>query len=498
MKKVTTSIYIFLIFITSLSAQIQLGSDIDGPVANYFFGSSTDISYDGNTLISGNIGASSILTNAGEAQVLDWNGTGWVSRGFSIGGEASSDFSGHSVAINKDGNTVAITSIYNSAAGYYYGHVRIFDWSGVVWVQRGIDIDGLQGRNFFGFDCALSADGNRFVAGGIENNINLSNSGFARVYEWSNSSSTWVQLGGDINGAVVDDNFGRSVDMSANGNRIIIGATRHDFNGTNSGQVQVYDWNGTAWVQVGQNINGANAGDYFGGSTSISKDGQRIAIGAFNDSLLISGGYIEVYELIGNSWLQIGSTVLGSAIRLQFGYDVDLNYDGSRLAVSQRFNSNIANTAGSARIFDLINNSWIKVGQDIYGEAASDRFGHAIALDSSGNRIAITAPDNSANGNRSGHLRVFNLNNLVGVEKLKTPSSIAVYPNPFQESFIISLENNRSGLASILDIKGSLVYSKEFNSSSTLRIQPSVPPGFYLMQIQFENGEKEVFKVVKD
>ncbi|GIR59656.1 MAG: hypothetical protein CM15mP65_22370 [Crocinitomicaceae bacterium] len=58
------------------------------------------------------------------------------------------------------------------------------------------------------------------------------------------------------------------------------GANLNDGNGSNSGHARVFDWNGTAWTQVGADIDGEAADDRFGYAVSIDDAGDRIVIGA--------------------------------------------------------------------------------------------------------------------------------------------------------------------------------------------------------------------------
>ena len=59
--------------------------------------------------------------------------------GLDIDGEAADDYSGYSVSISSDGNTVAIGAYRN---GFNSGHVRIYENIGGTWSQIGQDIDG--------------------------------------------------------------------------------------------------------------------------------------------------------------------------------------------------------------------------------------------------------------------------------------------------------------------------------------------------------------------
>ena len=89
--------------------------------------------------------------------------------------------------------------------------------------------------------------GDRVAIGAPNNDGNGTDAGHVRVYEWSGTA--WVQLGLDINGEADSDHSGSSVSMNATGSRVAIGANGNDGNGTNAGHVRIYEWSGTAWVQ---------------------------------------------------------------------------------------------------------------------------------------------------------------------------------------------------------------------------------------------------------
>jgi hypothetical protein len=115
------------------------------------------------------------------------------------------------------------------------------------------------------------------------------------VYAWNGSS--WVQRGADIDGEAAGDSSGYSVSLSADGSIVAIGATGNTENGTNSGHVRVYAWNGSSWVQRVADIDGEAAGDSSGSSVSLSADGSIVAIGATsNDGNGSNSGHVRVYE----------------------------------------------------------------------------------------------------------------------------------------------------------------------------------------------------------
>jgi hypothetical protein len=119
--------------------------------------------------------------------------------------------------------------------------------------------------------------------------------GHVRVYSYNGSA--WTQLGSDIDGEAAGDQSGRFISLSADGSRVAIGATLNDGSGTNAGHVRVYGYNGSAWTQLDSDINGEAASDQSGYSVSLSADGSRVAIGAINnDGSGSDAGHVRIYE----------------------------------------------------------------------------------------------------------------------------------------------------------------------------------------------------------
>ena len=117
----------------------------------------------------------------------------------------------------------------------------------VQWSQLGFDIDGEAAGDESGFRTSISADGLTIAVGASGNNAN---DGHVRVFRWN--GSTWVQLGSDLDGNMgTSDAFGASVSLSSDGNILAVGAPNSN---TNTGHVSVYSWNGSDWVQIGNDI----------------------------------------------------------------------------------------------------------------------------------------------------------------------------------------------------------------------------------------------------
>ena len=330
----------------------------------------------------------------------------WFQVGGDIDGEATGDWSGISVSLSSDGSRVAIGASRNDGGGSDSGHVRVYDYDSSTWVQVGGDIDGEDGGDHSGASVSLSSDGSRVAIGASRNDGGGSNAGHVRVYDYD--SSTWVQVGGDIDGEAGGDQSGISVSLSSDGSRVAIGAFRNVDGGTRAGHVRVYDYDSSTWVQVGGDIDGEAADDKSGISVSLSSDGSRVAIGAeFNAGGGSDAGHVRVYEYDSSTWVQVGGDIDGEAAGDQSGISVSLSSDGSRVAIGAEFNAGGGLDAGHVRVYDYDSSTWVQVGGDIDGEAAGDQSGISVSLSSDGSRVAIGAEFNAGGGLDAGHVRVY-------------------------------------------------------------------------------------------
>ena len=97
---------------------------------------------DGNSVAIGAPNNDGNGYDRGHVRVYNWNGTTWIQKGVDIDGEANDDRSGYSVSMSADGNTLAVGAYQNDGIGNVAGHVRVYDWNGTSWTQKGLDIDG--------------------------------------------------------------------------------------------------------------------------------------------------------------------------------------------------------------------------------------------------------------------------------------------------------------------------------------------------------------------
>ncbi len=409
------NVYFFIILILPVfgfSQFTQLGGDIDGEAFGDQSGYSVSLSSDGNRVAVGAQLNDGNGTSSGHVRVYQLTNGSWLQLGADINGESAVDLSGWSVSLSADGNRVAIGAYLNDGGGILNsGHVRIYEFSNGAWIQLGVDIDGRSVEEQSGYSVGLSADGNRVVLGAYLSDGNGVNSGSARVFEFANGD--WVQLGNEIVGEHTIDQAGWSVSISDNGNRVAVGSRLNDDGGPNAGHVRIFEFNSNDWIQLGSDIDGEAPEDLFGHSVSLNADGTRVAVGGYeNDGNGIASGHTRIYEFVNTNWQQIGADIDGEAAIDRSGWSVSLNDIGNRVAIGAYLNDGSAVNSGHTRLYELNNGNWQQLDEDIDGEASFDnQSGWSVSLDGSGNRVAIGAYLNDGTATNSGSVEVFELSN---------------------------------------------------------------------------------------
>ena len=272
-------------------------------------------------------------------------------------------------------------------------------------------------EDWFGYSTSISADGSAFAVGAPLNDDNGADSGQVRVYKFKSLVDGYTQVGFGINGETTGDTFGHSMSMSADGTTLVVGAPYNDGSGANSGHVRVYKYNlsTNSYEQVGSDINGKISGDAFGYSVSMSADGTVFVVGApYNDNNGMASGHVRVYKYspLLNEYGQIGVDINGEAASNLFGYSVSISADGTTFVVGAPFNDN----SGHIRVYKYNASMarYLQFGSDIDGEGLLDSFGFSVSMSADGSALVVGAPFNDGNGSNSGHVRVYKLNASTG------------------------------------------------------------------------------------
>lgn len=324
----------------------QIGGDIDGESSGDRFGYALDLSSNLDILVVGARENDDGGNNAGSVRVFDLSGGAWVQRGLDIDGTNPGDLLGTSVSINSAGTRIAIgVPFFDSGTGTDNGCVRIYDWDGSSWSQYGTDIVGASGDQM-GTSVSMSNDGSKIIIGSPFNDAGGNNSGAVLIFEDDGSA---FAFDAQINGLDVANEAGFSVDISGDGTRVVFGEPKEDTNGDNSGAARVFEKVGMDWSQAGQTLFGRNAIDRMGHRVSIDENGDRIGLGS--PTVNSNQGLVQVYEYNGTAWGQLGADINGQAAGDRQG-GVAISGDGQRVLVSGwEADGSAGLDSGEARLF---------------------------------------------------------------------------------------------------------------------------------------------------
>ena len=454
----------------------------------------------GSTGINGNQSDNSTYAS-GAVYVFTRQGDAWTQQAYvKASNPGQSDHFGSSVTLSRDGNTMAVAAHWESSAATgingnqqdnsipQAGAAYLFTRTGGSWAQQayikasntgsagqgGVPGDGDQ----FGFSIALSGDGQTLAVGAITedsaaqqingNQNDDSTQSAGAVYVFSRTGSTWAQqayLKDTYSEA--GDLFGFSVGLSFDGNTLAAAAfdedgagrtinSPHDNRAMNSGALYVFtrqngDWSRQAYIKGSR----GETSDGFGFATSISEDGNTIAVGAGDEACLTPGidppgcaddappqrganvwvGAAYVFVRNGATWTEQAFIKANNARPYNsFGVRLALSGDGSTLAVTAALEDNVgqgvrppmmqqflqpehlnpwrehrneAEESGAVYVFTRSGILWT-AGAYVKGSnaEAGDEFGSAVALSGDGRMMVAGAhQDDSAargvNGNQA-------------------------------------------------------------------------------------------------
>ena len=487
MKKLFTLLTI-IFFTTTIQAQwTQLGTDFYGRTDFDHNGHSLDFSADGKTIA---ISAPEYdFGRKGYVHVYEWNGSSWVQKGNDIIGGSVDEYFGVRLALSNDGNTFVVGAPENDNAGTNAGTVRVYEWDGNAWVQKGGDIDGEAPVDWFGVSVSMNASGNIIAAGASFNDGADTNAGHGRVFEWHGGS--WIQKGVDIDGLSHSDRFA-IVSLNAVGDIVAIGSQYNDGAGADAGHVRIFAWNGAAWVQKGSTISGSLPGSY-AGSPSLNAVGDIVAIGGLDPARGANTGSVRVFEWDGSDWKQKGADIDDEAVGDGGGH-ARIDGSGNRIVVGAEANSDGGADAGHVRVFDWDGGSWVQLGTDIDG-IAYDELGMFVAISDDGATIATGNPFNDAGGIIRGLVRVYRYTSPVGIVESSFNEHFTAYPNPTTGNFAFDLGHNyETANIKIMDVTGREVLSKSYNTVNQLNITLNEPKGIYFYVLELNDEKNTIYK----
>ena len=414
----------------------------------------------------------------------------WVQLANTIDGDFSNDNFGFSVSLSQNGNIVAIGAPNYNGNGNDIGEVKVFTLSSGNWVQLGNNLYGSEDNCFFGASISLSSDGSTLAIG--EPGFNLSNNDSGQVKVFKLISGSWSQIGNNIDGDVNAVFFGNYVKLSNDGNTIAISDFNFESVPSKIGKIKVYSLNTNIWTEKGTPITNLLGDDNLQHSISLNDTGDIMAIGIpANDEIGLDSGKVKVYNFVLDDWVQLGNDINGNNVGDYFGFELNLSSSGDVLAIgSPNYNS-----SGKVDLYKFVDNNWSQLGNIMNVANENDLFGISISL-SNNNILVVGAINNDSNGLDSGQVNIYDVNTFLSIET-KEQNSFKIYPNPVSNFLRIqSTENLFFEMVNIYDMTGKLIKPLKNIELKTIDVS-NLEKGLYLLELILTNSNFREKFIVK-
>jgi hypothetical protein len=364
---------------------------------------------------------------------------------------SSSESFGNAVSISGDGKTMVVGASYeDTAPNDNNGAVYVFTRSGASWVEQAklLASDAEYDENF-GWSVDISEDGNTIIVGSL--NTALAS---GSAYIFTRSGTTWSKqaklLASD---ATIYENFGSSVSISGNGNTVVVGASNEDTApDSDNGAAYIFTRLGSTWTEQSKLLASDIASyDYFGNSVAISADGSTVFVQASSESTApnVYHGAVYVFTNSGSSWTEQSKLLASDTTDYQaFGNSISASQEGNTVVIGSMFKTTTPNDVnGAVYVFTRSGTTWTEQSKLLASDAESYQgFGTSVSISADGNTIVVGAAGESTDPNSSnGAVYIFTRSGTAWTEQAKLLSS-----NPNNYDFLGTSVSISSGGTTIV------------------------------------------------
>nr|CRH04297.1 protein of unknown function [Candidatus Magnetococcus massalia] len=351
----------------------------DGQTEDYL-GYASAIS--GSAAIVGAYKEDTVATSAGAAYIYQLSNGSWGQTAKIQASDAGyGDYFGQAVAISGDyaliGAPYADDGATNSGEAYLFQKSANSDsWSEISTLQSST----LSSYDYFGYTVEIEDE--TAMVGAIYGDTG----GAVSVFNKGSDGVSWVETA-QLTAADIQYGDYFSIDMAISGNYAIIGASRGDDLGTDSGVAYIFESTdgGSSWAQKTKLLASDGASyDYFGTSVSIS--GNYAIVGAhYDDDQATSTGSAYIFTSTDgwDSWSQVAKLTASDAEAHDlFGANVEIV--GNYALISAHGEDGSSDNQGAAYLFERSadGTTWQEVTKLQASDGSSfNDFGKSLGMD---------------------------------------------------------------------------------------------------------------------
>ena len=375
----------------------------DGTVSDSDYYGYVGLSGNGLVMVVVGKGDDDTTTNSGGFMVYEkingvWTFTQQITNVGSGSGTLGDCDEGKSVQLDYDGTRVFIGahadghSYTSSGSVYIYRRVAQGNWT----LEQRIDGGGASYR--YGYNDVNNA-GDKLIIGsyGYPGSGNT-----GRAWYYTRSVTTWSLQDEFV--APSTSAYGTSVGMNSAGTRAIIGGYNHS---SNTGRADIWNYSGSSW-SLDTTLTGENASDKFGWNVDMSNDGNTVVVGA----PIYSGGGEEGRAYIyttsdGTNWSLL-KTLSNQSADERFGFSIQISGDGNTVVIGAAKNDDGVTDGGRSYVYVKTNGTWPSTPTyTIIGTTANSNNGHTLGISDTGETIISGAPFDDDKGSNQGAVYIF-------------------------------------------------------------------------------------------
>ena len=314
--------------------------------------------------------------------------------------------------INENENSKMMIYDASSNTNSYYSSISLNKYSiGSVWSNTPNIKFNYAGTLGFGRSVSLSLD-NKTLVIGSHNESNgtspVTGNGKVRIFSRASTTDEWSSVPDKVLYYATAKVFGYITSISSDGNILAVGSYN---DGNSEGSVYLYSRTSGNWSDTPDKVFKNNiSNSLFGSSISISADGNTLAVGSTGDSTYnTSAGSVRLYYRYFGTWLNaVQYTFYNGLANSYFGDSVSLSSDGRTLVVGSGSTSTYGSIAGAVYIYSAPSNIWSNTPTIVlHNDVVGSRFGTRVSLSSDGNTLAVGAYDANTYGTSAGSVRVY-------------------------------------------------------------------------------------------